>query len=58
MLRLWMQTLFSVNFLCPALWTDWGGGGTKKSEFIENKFQLDDNVQYYRNGTFPLQVMI
>lgn len=24
----------------------------------ENKFQLDDNVQYYRNGTFPLQVMI
>ena len=52
MLRLWMQTLFSVN------WTDWGGGGTKKSKFIENKFQLDDNVQYYRNGAFPLQVMI
>lgn len=22
----------------------------------ENKFQLDDNEQYYRNGTFPLQV--
>ena len=31
---------------------------TEDRSRYENKFQLDDNVQYYRNGTFPLQVMI
>ena len=31
---------------------------TKDRTRYENKFQLDDNVEYYRNGTFPLQAMI